>query len=82
MQWRGGRRSSNVSDQRGAGGSRGGFGGLGGLGGLGGGGRGPRIGGLGIVGIIAFFVIASFMGVDPMAILSGMTGGTSGGQQL
>ena len=84
MQWRGGRRSSNVSDQRGSGGSRGGFGGLGGLGGLGGGGlggggRGPRIGGLGIVGIIAFFVIASFMGVDPMAILSGMTGGTSGG---
>ncbi len=73
MQWRGGRRSSNVSDQRGSGGfgSLGG-GGFGGLGGGGGGfGRGPRIGGLGIVGVIAFFVIASLMGVDPTAILTG-----------
>nr|WP_298683072.1 neutral zinc metallopeptidase [uncultured Dongia sp.] len=83
MQWRGGRRSSNVSDQRSSGGSRGGFGGLGGLGGLGGGGlgggRGPRVGGIGIIGIIAFFVIASFMGLDPMAILSGVTGGSTTG---
>lgn len=79
MQWRGGRRSSNVSDQRGAGGGFGslGGGGFGGLGGGGGGfGRGPRIGGLGIVGVIAFFVIASFMGIDPTAIL---TGGSSNG---
>lgn len=83
MQWRGGRRSDNVSDQRGSGGFRGGFGGLGGLGGLGGGGlgggRGPRVGGIGLVGIIAFFIIASVMGFDPMSILSGVTGGTSGG---
>jgi predicted metalloprotease len=82
MQWRGGRRSSNVSDERGSGGfGRGGFsGGLGG--GLGGGGfgRGPRVGGLGLVGIIAFFIIASLMGFDPMAILSGgsSTGSGSG----
>ena len=80
MQWRGGRRSSNVSDQRGSGGFRGGFGGLGGLGGGGlGGGRGPRVGGIGIIGIIAFFVIASFMGLDPMALLSGITGGGTTG---
>jgi predicted metalloprotease len=77
MQWRGGRRSSNVSDQRGSGG----FGSLGGggLGGLGGGGfgRGPRIGGMGLVALIAFFVIASFMGIDPTSILTG--GGSGGG---
>lgn len=81
MQWRGGRRSDNVSDQRGSGGFRGGFGGLGG-GGLGGGlggGRGPRVGGIGLIGIIAFFVIASVLGFDPMAILSGVTGGTTTG---
>jgi predicted metalloprotease len=80
MQWRGGRRSSNVSDQRGSGGGFGplGGGGFGGLGGGGGFGRGPRIGGLGIVGIIAFFVIASLMGIDPMAILNGGVGGGSG----
>jgi len=80
MQWRGGRRSGNVSDQRGSGGFRGGFGGLGG-GGLGGGlggGRGPRVGGIGLIGIIAFFVIASVLGFDPMAILSGVTGGGTG----
>ena len=80
MQWRGGRRSSNVSDQRGSGGfgSLGG-GGFGGLGGGGGGfGRGPRIGGLGIVGVIAFFVIASFMGIDPTAILNGGGSSSSG----
>lgn len=79
MQWRGGRRSSNVSDQRGSGGFRGGFGGLGGLGGLGGGGlgggRGPRIGGFGLVAIIIFFIVTTLMGIDPMAILSGVTGG-------
>ncbi|WP_374380178.1 neutral zinc metallopeptidase [Dongia sp.] len=71
MQWRGGRRSSNVSDQRGSGGlgplGGGGFGGMGG----GGFGRGPRIGGLGLVALIAFFVIANLMGVDPTAILNG-----------
>lgn len=84
MQWRGGRRSDNVSDQRGSGGFRGGFGGLGGggpSGGMGGGlggGRGPRVGGIGLVGIIAFFVIASVLGYDPMAILSGVTGGSTG----
>jgi uncharacterized protein len=77
MQWRGGRRSSNVSDQRGAGGFRfpGGLGG-GGLGGGGmGGGRGPRVGGMGIVGIIIFLVVAYFFGIDPLALLSGLSGG-------
>ncbi|MBI2256357.1 MAG: zinc metallopeptidase [Proteobacteria bacterium] len=81
MQWRGGRRSSNVSDQRGAGGGFGPFGGGGlGGGGLGGGGfgRGPRIGGLGLVAIVAFFIIASLMGVDPMAILNGSGSSGSG----
>lgn len=70
MQWRGGRRSSNVSDQRGAGGFglRGGGFGLGGGGGFG---RGPRIGGFGLVLIIGFFVITSLMGVDPTTILLG-----------
>lgn len=69
MQWRGGRRSSNVSDQRGASGfglRGGGFGGLGG-----GFGRGPRIGGFGLVVIIGFFVITSLMGIDPTTILLG-----------
>lgn len=77
MQWRGGRRSSNVSDQRGGGFGPLGGGGFGG-GGLGGGGfgRGPRIGGFGLVALIAFFIIASLMGVDPMAILNG--GGSMG----
>ena len=81
MQWRGGRRSSNVSDQRGSGGfglRGGGFGGLGG-GGLGGGGfgRGPRIGGLGLIVIIGFFIITSLLGVDPTTILLG--NGSDGG---
>ncbi len=81
MQWRGGRRSSNVSDQRGSGGfglRGGGFGGLRG-GGLGGGGfgRGPRIGGLGLIVIIGFFIITSLLGVDPTTILLG--NGSDGG---
>lgn len=75
MQWRGGRRSSNVSDQRGASGLGGGMGG-----GFRGGsfGRGPRIGGIGIVGIILFFIVASLMGLDPLAMLSGTGGDISG----
>ena len=72
MQWRGGRRSGNVSDQRGAG-FRIGGGGFGGLG-SGGFGRGPRLGGgIGLLGIIVILVVASLMGLDPLAILNGGT---------
>jgi predicted metalloprotease len=79
MKWRMGRRSSNVSDQRGAGGGLGG-----GLGGLGGGlGRGGGMGGgilsllfsrLGFKGILILVVIffaLKFMGIDPLALLAG-----------
>ncbi|TDQ86323.1 hypothetical protein A8950_0014 [Dongia mobilis] len=86
MKWRMGRRSDNVSDRRGArpgGGFGGGLGGLGGLGGggLGGGGLGGLIGrrfGLkGILIVIAIFVMLSFMGIDPMALLNGTLGSGS-----
>lgn len=81
MKWRMGRRSSNVSDQRGAGG---GLGGLGGGGfGRGGGGLGGGLGGLigsrlgikGILIVIVIMVVLHFMGIDPMALLNG--GGSS-----
>ena len=77
MKWRRGRRSSNVSDRRGAG-SGGGLGGLGGqgggLGGLGGGLRGSRLGLKGMLVVIAIVVVLSLMGIDPMALLNGGSG--------
>lgn len=86
MKWRMGRRSSNVSDQRGAGGGLGG--GLGGLGGLGGGlGRGgggmgggilslllSRLGFKGILILVVIFFALKFMGIDPLALLAGSGG--------
>ncbi|MGD9879008.1 MAG: neutral zinc metallopeptidase [Reyranella sp.] len=75
-----GEESSNIEDRRGEGGyASGGFGG-GGFGGMPlptGGGGGLFKGGFGI---IAFIVIALILGADPMALLSGLSGGgpTSG----
>jgi len=66
MLWRGGRRSDNVEDRRGAGG---GFGG----GRMGGGG--VKVGGLGIVVIL---LVGWFFGVDPSALLSQIEGGSVG----
>ena len=69
--------SSNLEDRRGEGGFGGGFGG----GGFGGGGFGGGIpvgggglfrGGLGLIGVV---VLALIFGVDPLALLSGMSGG-------
>jgi predicted metalloprotease len=77
MQWRMGRRSSNVEDRRGMGG---GFGG--------GGMRMGRVAGGGGVGIIVIALIAMFLGVDPGIILQGGGGGQipanmpSSGRQL
>lgn len=74
MLWRGGRRSDNVEDERGAGGGIGG-GGLGGGGFRGGGfgGGGMRIGGG--LGLVAVVVIALLFGVDPSALLQGLSNG-------
>lgn len=73
MRWRGGRRSSNVSDQRDVGSFGSGLRGLGSLGGFGRGPRlgGPRLGGVGLIILIAFFVITNLMGIDPTTILTG-----------
>jgi predicted metalloprotease len=68
MLWRGGRRSDNIEDRRGAGG----FGG----GGFGGGGI--KIGGLGIVVVL---LIGMFFGVDPTTLLSQLEGGGAGYEQ-
>jgi uncharacterized protein len=62
MLWRGGRRSTNVEDRRGAGGFRGGGGGI-------------KVGGLGIVVIL---LVGMFFGVDPTTLLSQLEGGGSG----
>jgi predicted metalloprotease len=70
MLWRGGRRSSNIEDRRGAGGFGGGFGG----GRMGGGGF--KIGGLGLVVIL---LVGMFFGVDPTTLLSQLDGGTGMG---
>ncbi|HVI88676.1 MAG TPA: neutral zinc metallopeptidase [Dongiaceae bacterium] len=79
MLWRGSRRSDNVEDQRGAGGFGGGLGG-GGLGGRGFGGSGIRIGGG--LGLVAVIVICLLLGVDPSALLQGVsTGGTGSSYQ-
>ncbi|HEX9524100.1 MAG TPA: neutral zinc metallopeptidase [Reyranella sp.] len=66
--------SSNIEDRRGEGGfGGGGFGGGGGIPiPIGGGGGGLFKGGIGLV---AFIVIALIFGADPMALLSGLTGG-------
>jgi predicted metalloprotease len=66
MLWRGGRRSDNIEDRRGAGG----------FGGAGFGGGGMRVGGLGLLVII---VVGLFFGVDPTTLLSSIEGG--GGYQ-
>ncbi len=72
MLWRGGRRSDNIEDRRGAGG----FGGGGLGGGLGGGGfgGGRTIGGG--LGLLAIVVVAMLFGVDPTALLQGLDPGT------
>jgi len=78
-----GEESSNIEDRRGEGGMGGGFGGgfgggLGG-GGFGGGGIPIPVGGGGLfkggLGVVAFIVIAMIFGADPMALLSGLSGG-------
>jgi predicted metalloprotease len=75
MLWRGGRRSDNIEDRRGAGGFSGG--GLGGLGGGGvGGGRTVGIGGG--IGLLVIVVVAMLFGVDPSALLQGVDSGTGG----
>ena len=71
MLWRGGRRSDNVEDRRGAGGLGGGFGGGGRMGG-----GGIKVGGFGLVVIL---LVGWFFGVDPTALLSQIDGGSVGG---
>jgi predicted metalloprotease len=58
MEWRRGRRSSNIEDRRG-------------MGGMGGGMRMGRVAGGGGIGIIVVALIAMFLGVDPSIILQG-----------
>ena len=88
MRWRGGRRSDNIEDRRGAGEPGGGMGGgfrmPGGFGGgmrfpgAGGAGmsRGVKRGGIGGIGLIIIVLIALFFGFDPSMLLQGgsMTG--------
>jgi uncharacterized protein len=62
--------SSNLEDRRGEGGFGGGFGGMGG--GIPVGGGGLFRGGLGLIGVV---VLALIFGVDPLTLLSGMSGG-------
>lgn len=72
MRWKGRRQSSNIEDRRGMGGGmRMPGGGLGGLGGGLGGGRGRRGGGIGLVGILVLLGVAWFLGINPLALLSG-----------
>lgn len=72
MQWRGRRQSSNIEDRRGmGGGTRFPGGGLGGLGGGMGGGRIGGRGGIGLFGILILLGIAWFLGINPLALLSG-----------
>jgi predicted metalloprotease len=73
MLWRGGRRSDNVEDRRGAGGLGGGFGGGGRIGG-----GGIRVGG---VGLVVILLAGWFFGIDPMALLSQIEGGSVGGYE-
>jgi predicted metalloprotease len=62
--------SSNLEDRRGEGGFGGGFGGMGG--GIPVGGGGLFKGGLGLIGVV---VLALIFGVDPLTLLSGISGG-------
>jgi predicted metalloprotease len=71
MLWRGGRRSDNIEDRRGAGGGFGG--GFGGGGRMGGGG--VKVGG---VGLVVILLVGYFFGVDPTALLSQIEGGAGG----
>jgi predicted metalloprotease len=70
-----GEESSNIEDRRG----EGGIGGWGGGGGFGGGGIPIPVGGGGLfkggLGVVAFIVIAMIFGADPLALLSGLSGG-------
>ena len=68
MLWRGGRRSDNVEDQRGAG--SGGFGG--------GGGIGARH--IGIGGLLLIVGIGWFFGISPMTMLQMLAGNGVGGE--
>jgi predicted metalloprotease len=62
MRWRTGRQSENVEDRRGQGPQFG---------------RGVRVGGLSGLGLVAVVVIALLMGIDPLALLEGLGGGTT-----
>jgi predicted metalloprotease len=79
MRWRGRRQSGNVEDRRGQGGGFGG--GLGGLAGgrmrvgLPGGGRGAG-GGLGLGTIVVLLILAWAFGINPLAMLGGLDGGS------
>lgn len=82
MKWRGGRRSSNIEDRRGAGGGMGG--GMGGGFGFPGGGGfripgggmsgGRRAGGIGGIGLVIVIVLMLIFGVDPSVLLTGGAG--------
>jgi predicted metalloprotease len=80
MRWQGRRQSTNINDMRGAGGGLGG-----GMGGLGRGGPFAvrRAGGGGIGMIIVVLVVAYFLGINPLELLSGniQTGSPQQGQQ-
>ena len=75
MKWRGGRRSSNIDDRRGK--SGGGFRLPGRRGGmrLGRRGGGKRGGGIGIMGIMIMLGIAWMLGINPLTLLGGLSGG-------
>ncbi|WP_342642787.1 KPN_02809 family neutral zinc metallopeptidase [Rhodoligotrophos ferricapiens] len=78
MRWQDQRRSTNVEDQRGAGG------GFGGPGGLGGGGMRLPIGGrggIGIVGLVVILGLSYFLGIDPTTLLDGSGGNVAITQQ-
>lgn len=76
MLWRGGRRSDNIEDRRGAGGFGGG--GLGGGFGGGGFGGGRTVGVGGGIGLLVIVVVAMLFGVDPTAVLQGLDPNTGG----
>ncbi|MGB8433037.1 MAG: neutral zinc metallopeptidase [Burkholderiales bacterium] len=62
MRWRTGRESENVEDRRGQGPQYG---------------RGVRVGGIGGLGLIVVVVIALLTGIDPLALLSELGGGSA-----
>ena len=63
MKWEGNRESDNVEDRRGSGGSSGGGGGLGGR-------------GIGLGSIVIALVASYFFGINPMTVLSLLSGGS------